>query len=854
MNALRHGLTGRTVVMPNEDMAAYQAFCKELFDSLAPATPVENQFAQTFCDTQWRLNRIRSIEDSMFALGHFEPASNIDVNHPEAHAALTAARVFRDDSKSFVNLSLYEQRLQRILTNSLHQLQQLQTERIAQRQAAKKKARHSLPAPTRPPRSSFFQPLKSNSKPAANSISPTLLPLETGRLTPGTPVRLTLALSRDRMAPSNPGPSMTKTPVMRLFVLLPLAVAAASAASKAPPPHTTWSGYLGGPDSDQYSALKQVNKANVKQLEIAWTYPTGERGNYLFNPVIVDGVMYVLAKNNSVAALDAATGKELWIHPNEGAVGARGISYWESPDRSDRRLLYVNGGFLTAIDARTGKTILSFGDNGRSDLRTGLDRDLSTLRPLQTSNPGRIFENLLIQPLPAGGQSYNASPGDIHAYDVRTGKLVWSFHTVPHPGEFGYETWPADAWKTTGGVHNWNEMTLDEKHGIAYIPLGTARYDFYGPDRKGADLFGNSLLALDARTGKRLWHFQLVHHDLWDYDIPTAPKLLTVRHNGKNVEAIAQPTKQGFLFVFNRLTGEPLWPIEERPVPKSDVPGEESWPTQPFPTKPPPFARQSFTAKDIDPYLPEAERADLIEKFKTWRNDGLFTPPSLEGTVEMPGNNGGANWGSSAVDPAKGTMYIVSKELPMLMKLELPRPARGGARGGGGRGGPPPPPALVTSFIQYNAPYDFMLSRSNRLSAISPPWSQLTAYDLNTGTIKWQIPNGGVTALEEMGHPDTGAHFPRGGVIATGGGLIFVATASDRKIRAYDEDNGKVLWEKDLPAGSEGVPAVYQVAGREYLAFCVAAADGLMSTKVDTGKAAVPPGQGAYVVFALPQR
>ncbi len=306
----------------------------------------------------------------------------------------------------------------------------------------------------------------------------------------------------------------------------------------------TWGQYLGGADSSQYSSLKQINKSNVKQLEVAWTYETGP-GTYTFNPVVVEGVMYVLAQSNSVVALDAATGKQLWVHPNMGAVGARGMNYWENKDRSDRRLFFINAGFLTAIDARTGQTIASFGDNGRTDLRIGLDRDPG--RALQTSNPGRIFENLIITPLPAGNASYDSTPADIHAYDVVTGKLVWVFHVVPRPGEFGYDTWPPDAWKTVGGVHNWNEMTVDEKRGIAYFPLGTARYDFYGANRKGNDLFGNSLLALDARTGKRLWHFQLVHHDLWDYDLPVAPKLLTVKHNGKNVDAVAQATKFGFL-------------------------------------------------------------------------------------------------------------------------------------------------------------------------------------------------------------------------------------------------------------------------------------------------------------------
>jgi quinoprotein glucose dehydrogenase len=357
----------------------------------------------------------------------------------------------------------------------------------------------------------------------------------------------------------------------------------------------TWSEYLGGADSSQYSSLKQIKKSNVKQLEVAWTYPTGA-GTYTFDPLIVDGIMYVLAQNNSVVALDAATGKEMWVHPNMGAVGQRGMNYWESNDRSDRRLLYINGGFLTAINARTGQTVNSFGDNGRTDLRAGLDRDPG--RALQTSNPGRIFEDIIITPLPAGSAGYDSTPADIHAYSTITGKLLWTFHVVPQPGEFGYDTWPPDAWKTSGGVHNWNEMTVDEKRGIAYFPLGTARYDFYGGNRKGNNLFGNSLLALDARTGKRLWHFQIVHHDLWDYDLTGAPKLLTVKHDGKNVDIVAQPTKFGFLYVFDRVTGQPLWPIEERRVPQSDVPGEWSSPTQPFPTKPPPFARQSFTRRN----------------------------------------------------------------------------------------------------------------------------------------------------------------------------------------------------------------------------------------------------------------
>jgi len=598
----------------------------------------------------------------------------------------------------------------------------------------------------------------------------------------------------------------------------------------------TWTQYGGGADSSQYSSLKQITKSNVSQLEVVWTYPTGGNGRDSFNPIVIDTTMFVVAKNNSIVALDAATGKELWTHANQGPVGARGISYWESKDRSERRLFYINAGYLTSIDARTGQAVENFGDHGRADLRIGLDRDVA--RPLQTSNPGRIFENIIIVPLPAAGLVYDSHPADIHAYDVRTGKLLWVFHVVPHPDEFGYETWPADAWKTSGGVHDWSEMTIDIQRGIAYIPLGSPRYDFYGANRKGNNLFGNCLLALDVRTGKRLWHFQLVHHDLWDYDNPTAPKLLTVKHNGVSVDAVAQPTKQGFLFVFNRVTGEPLWPIEERPVPQSDVAGEFTSPTQPFPTKPPPFARQSFTEKDIDPYIPEADRAKVRDLLKNSRNDGIFTPPSLRGSIEMPGHNGGANWGGSAVDPQKGLMFIVSKELPTLLKLQLPAEGRGGS--------------LDASFIHYNAPIDFMF-QSNGLSAIGPPWSRLTAYDLNSGTIKWQVNNGGVAALAAQGHRDTGAHFPRAGVVVTASGLVFTSTASDRKIRAYDEDTGKVIWEKELPAGAEGIPAIYEVGGREYLALCVGAGEGYFAPKLGAG-AQSPAASGAYMVFALPKK
>src|SRR5437667_1225434 len=334
-------------------------------------------------------------------------------------------------------------------------------------------------------------------------------------------------------------------------------------------PYTAWSDYGGAADSAQFSALKQINKGNVSKLELAWFYPApGPSGRFAFSPLVVDNMMYVLKPEGIFMALDATTGKEIWTHQVEGTPNDRGINYWESKDRSDRRLILSADSYLQEINARTGVTINTFGNDGRVNLREGLNRDPKTIPNVQTGTPGRVFENLIILGS-ATSESFGAPPGYLRAYDVLTGKLVWTFHTVPSPGEFGYDTWPPEAYKYAGGTNTWGELSIDEKRGIAYFPLGSPTSDFYGGDRIGQNLFGNCILALDARTGKRLWHFQEVHHDLWDYDPTTAPKLLTVRHDGRTVDIVAQPTKFGLLYVFNRVTGAPLWPVEGRPVPKS---------------------------------------------------------------------------------------------------------------------------------------------------------------------------------------------------------------------------------------------------------------------------------------------
>jgi len=624
-------------------------------------------------------------------------------------------------------------------------------------------------------------------------------------------------------------------------------------------PYTTWRTYGGGGHSSQYSALDQINKSNVTKLEVAWSFPVGER-SFVFNPIVVDRVMYVLARDNEIVALDAATGRELWARPHEGAVTARGINYWQNENGSDRRLLYLNAGMLTAIDARTGNIIESFGSQGRVDLRDGLARegwDVTNVRPLHTSNPGRVIGNLMVVSLPAQGAGYQSTPGDVQAYDVVTGKLAWVFHSIPHEGEFGYDTWPKDAQATAGGVHNWSEMTVDEENGIVFIPFGTARYDFFGGNRAGNNLYANSLVALDARNGRRLWHQQLVHHDLWDYDLPQAPKLLTIRDGRRAREVVAQATKHGFLFVFDRKSGEPVWPIEERRVPQSDVPGEHTSPTQPFPTKPAPFARQTFSVADINPHLPDAEKEVLRQKLRYGRNEGLFTPPSFQGSFGVPGHNGGANWAGAAVDPVNGELYIVSKNLPVMLRVEGPTTEEPSARTVTGPIVTPEQAAAALAAakaaaaqgpVRYSVPYDFLRSPANGMGAMGPPWSEITAYDLNTGEIKWRKPHGGVLGLGT----GVGAHFPRGAPLVTAGGLVFAATAQDRQLRAYDRDSGDVLWSYTLPGGSEGIPATYELEGRQYLAVPVAAGAGLFAPLLEPAPAA-PPLERAYIVFALPR-
>lgn len=445
------------------------------------------------------------------------------------------------------------------------------------------------------------------------------------------------------------------------LIAAPLAISAGSGAVR-----SDWPTFEGNAAANHFSPLRQINRANVDQLAVAWTYELGDMA-VSCEPLVLSDRLIVVAREGAIVALDPGNGREIWrTAPKTASSSVRGFAYWRSKDGSEERVLFPTPTSMKALDPRTGQLIPDF----EIDLRQGLDRNPAEIRKIAPSSPGRVFENLLIVGS-ITGENYESPPGDVRAFDIKTGKLVWSFHTVPRPGERGYETWPADAWTYSGGANAWGGHTVDEKRGILYFVTGSAVYDFYGGDRKGDNLFANSLVAVDARTGKYLWHFQAVHHDLWDYDMVASPTLLTVRHKGKSVPAVAAAGKTGFLYVFNRVTGKPLFPIIEKSVPQSDVPGEYSSPTQPFSTLPP-FARQVFTAADIDPALPEEERQAFAKRMAEARNEGIFTPPALNReTVQMPGNHGGANWGQTGADQS-GRFYVVSIDLPAMLRLSPP--------------------------------------------------------------------------------------------------------------------------------------------------------------------------------------
>jgi quinoprotein glucose dehydrogenase len=585
----------------------------------------------------------------------------------------------------------------------------------------------------------------------------------------------------------------------------------------------------------RYAQLDQINRDNVKRLEPAWTYHTdeledGEGKTIECTPIVVDGVMYVTTGRMRVVALDAATGTELWQfdpkdhpyehEPNSGGVN-RGCAYWsDGEDGGERRIIHgTSDGRLFSLDAKTGKLDVNFGEGGIRDLREELDPAVASLGYGPTSAPVLWKESIIIGVSCGEGPSI-AAPGDIRAFDVRTGKQLWRFHTVPQPGEFGHETWASDSWKNRGGANAWGGLSVDQERGLVFAGLGSASFDFYGGDRHGENLFANCTIALNAETGERVWHYQTLRHDLWDHDLPVYPNLVTVSHDGREIDAVAQVTKTGFVFLFERETGKPLFEIEEKSVPSSDVPGEEAWPTQPVPIKPPPFAVQSFDATNITT-LGEANRKSVLTQLQKVRSGPAFNPPSLQGTVVIPGFHGGANWSGASFDPTSGLLYVNSNNFPNITALveadEGDEPRYG--------------PFGHAGYIQFRDHEGY--------PAIKPPWGELSAINLNTGEFAWRVPLGEHPELTARGIPQTGTES-FGGTIVTAGGLVFIAGTMDERIHAFDGRTGKLLWEHPLPAGGYATPSTYLVDGRQYV---VIAAGGAGKLKTKAGD--------AFVAFAL---
>jgi quinoprotein glucose dehydrogenase len=665
-----------------------------------------------------------------------------------------------------------------------------------------------------------------------------------------------------------------------------------------------WPAYGGAPENTHYSSLEQINRSNVKKLAVAWSFDTGEQGGLQTSPIIVDGVLYGITPTQKIFALDAETGKLLWKFDSgtKGTQPDRGLAYWSSD--KDRRIMVGVMNFLYALDAGTGKPVATFGKEGRIDLRGDLGRDPEKQSVVMTS-PGIVYKDLIV----VGGrnpETLPAPPGDVRAYDVRTGKLRWSFHTIPHPGEFGYETWPKDAWKYSGAANNWAGMAVDAKRGIVYVPTGSAAFDFYGANRVGDDLFANCLIALNAETGERIWHFQGVRHDIWDRDFPSPPTLVTVTRDGREIDAVAQTTKQGFVYLFDRASGKPLFPIEYRKYPPSDVPGEVAASEQPLPTKPAPFARQRLSEDMLTNRTPEAH-AWALEKFRKFRSEGQFVPFGVgKDTVIFPGYDGGAEWGGSAVDPQTAILYVNANEMAWTGALApdtgenspkaLYLSQCGVCHGEKMTGSPPAMPSLVgvgdrlsaqqigatikngkgrmPAFANFDdgqlyALIDFLVSGKSKelpsseppppdmkyrftgyhkfldqegYPAIAPPWGTLNAINLNTGEYVWKINLGEYPELAAKGLKNTGTEN-YGGPVVTAGGLVFIGASDfDKKFRAFDKATGELLWETTLPFGGNATPATYGVNGRQ---FVVIAAGG--------GKDLKSPSGGVYMAFALPK-
>ena len=599
-----------------------------------------------------------------------------------------------------------------------------------------------------------------------------------------------------------------------------------------------WPHPSGDAGAMRWSALADIHRDNVDRLAIAWTWKTNEKnvraegdqraarpGQFQVSPIVIGDTMYLSTPYAQVAALDARTGRELWKYDPEVWRGGqpsngtglvhRGVATWSGG--SERRV-FINARWkLVALDARTGRPIPSFGANGEVDLVAQLRRPVNKLHYTNTSPPV-VFGDVVIVGNGVGDRLRypNDPPGDVQAFDVRTGRRVWSFHTIPDSGAFGWDTWENGSWKYMGHTNVWAPMSVDERRGLVFLPVSTPTNDWYGGDRKGDNLFAESVVALDARTGKRVWHYQVVHHGLWDYDLPAPPILATMTWQGRPRDVVIVPSKTAWLYILDRETGQPVWPIVERPVPVSDVPGERASPTQPMPTRPAPFSRQSITEQDLIDYTPEIKRAAL-EVFTRYRSGPIFTPPSLQGTIVMPGSIGGAGWGGTAFDPETRTIYVKATNQPILYRIQ--------------RGEP-------NDTIGYEYTVDLTASGLSvsvdsgpSLPLIKPPYGTMTAIDLDTGNHKWQVAIGDTPgmrnhpALRGLALPPVGVAGAVGGTV-TKGGLIF-ATGGGDVVYALDTGDGRVRWQHALPAGrGYSNPITYRTAdGRQFVVIATGAGE-----------------------------
>ena len=593
-----------------------------------------------------------------------------------------------------------------------------------------------------------------------------------------------------------------------------------------------WPVYGGDQGGSKFSPLADIDASNVDRLSPAWTWSTGEKtlaqfgtrpGVFETTPIMIGNVLYFSTPYNRVVALNADTGAERWTFdpkayedgqpPNGTGYVHRGIAAWRDGQSGALRLFLNSRYRLFSIDAATGRPVATFGDRGSIDLSKGLVWEINKLHYTNTSPPV-VYKDLVILGNGVGDRlAYkNDPPGDVRAFDARTGRQVWTFHTIPQPGEFGNETWKNDSWAFSGHTNVWAPMTLDEARGLLYLPVSTPSNDFYGGRRPGANLFADSLVCLDAATGKRQWHYQIVHHGLWDYDNPSPPNLVTIRPdgaNGRSVDAVVQLTKQGFAFVFDRVSGEPVWPIEERAVPSSDVDGEQASPTQPFPTKPPAFTEQGVTLDDVIDFTPELKAA-AQEALQKYRIGPLFTPPSLRGTVQRPGIIGGANWGGAAFDAKTGLLFLKTTNQANIGRLDKPDRSTANPRASEVDGD------LVRTG---NTNAEFM----NGLPLLKPPYGHVVAIDLNRGAIRWRVPFGDTPslrrhpALNNVKLPEVLGAAGAPGVLATAGGLVF-AGGGDAAFHALDAATGRELWRTPVPRRVNGTPMTYRsAAGKQFV-------------------------------------